>query len=173
MTEPTGKTPIEGSEREALDRPPIGNAPGNELVDVVVVLRPDTDDEPLGRVVTFLEGHGLAVENVYKRTGSLHVRGSSFGDFTTFTYANPGDFTDVTVGNHGAYSAGPGWDPASGLASPVGEKLLAALAPAPATSPAPAPSAEGTSRSGTPSRRSGRPPTRCGRWRRTRPRART
>jgi kumamolisin len=40
---------------------------------------------------------------------------------------------DITQGNNGAYSAGPGWDACSGLGSPNGIKLAAALAgPAPA-----------------------------------------
>ncbi len=44
--------------------------------------------------------------------------------------ASSGAFHDITKGNNGAYSAGPGWDPASGLGSPSGENLLAALTPA-------------------------------------------
>jgi kumamolisin len=31
---------------------------------------------------------------------------------------------DITVGNNGAYSAGPGWDACSGLGSPDGTELL-------------------------------------------------
>ncbi len=34
---------------------------------------------------------------------------------------------DITAGNNGAYSAGPGWDACTGLGSPDGSKLLAAL----------------------------------------------
>jgi kumamolisin len=34
---------------------------------------------------------------------------------------------DVTSGNNGSYSAGPGWDACSGLGSPHGAKLLSAL----------------------------------------------
>ncbi len=37
-------------------------------------------------------------------------------------------FHDITSGNNGGYSAGPGWDPCTGLGSPDGAKLLAALA---------------------------------------------
>jgi kumamolisin len=36
-----------------------------------------------------------------------------------------GDFRDITSGNNGAYSAGPGWDACSGLGSPNGAKLAA------------------------------------------------
>ncbi|HLM90702.1 MAG TPA: S53 family peptidase [Thermoplasmata archaeon] len=38
-----------------------------------------------------------------------------------------GALHDITVGNNGGYSAGPGWDACTGLGSPDGAKLLAAL----------------------------------------------
>lgn len=37
------------------------------------------------------------------------------------------DFNDITSGNNGAYSAGPGWDACSGLGSPVGAQVAVAL----------------------------------------------
>jgi kumamolisin len=50
---------------------------------------------------------------------------------------SPG-FRDITEGDNGAYQAGPGWDPCTGLGVPDGEALLAALGrPAPAA-PTPA-----------------------------------
>ncbi len=36
-------------------------------------------------------------------------------------------FRDITKGNNGTYSAGPGWDACSGLGSPVGSSLLSLL----------------------------------------------
>jgi kumamolisin len=36
-------------------------------------------------------------------------------------------FHDITDGNNGAYTAGPGWDPCTGLGSPDGQALLNAL----------------------------------------------
>ena len=39
----------------------------------------------------------------------------------------PPGFRDVTVGANGAYDAGPGWDPCTGLGIPDGTALLAAL----------------------------------------------
>jgi len=33
----------------------------------------------------------------------------------------------VTVGSNGAYDGGPGWDPCTGLGTPDGTALLAAL----------------------------------------------
>jgi kumamolisin len=46
----------------------------------------------------------------------------------------PGVFRDVTKGNNGTYTAGPGWDACTGVGVPVGTALLAALQgkPAPA-----------------------------------------
>ena len=41
---------------------------------------------------------------------------------------NPkGDFNSITSGNNGAYSAGPGWNPCTGLGSPIGTKVGSAL----------------------------------------------
>jgi kumamolisin len=51
-------------------------------------------------------------------------------------------FNDVTEGNNGAFSAGPGWDACTGLGSPIASALITLLAPAaptPAPTPAPAP----------------------------------
>ena len=39
----------------------------------------------------------------------------------------PTAFHDITVGTNGAYTAGPGWDPCTGLGSPNGQALLTAL----------------------------------------------
>jgi kumamolisin len=40
---------------------------------------------------------------------------------------DPGTFQDITSGNNGDYSAGPGWDPCTGWGSPNGATLLQAL----------------------------------------------
>jgi len=51
-------------------------------------------------------------------------------------------FRDITQGNNGGFSAGPGWDACSGLGSPVGTAVIAALAPTtPASGSKPAASA--------------------------------
>jgi kumamolisin len=41
--------------------------------------------------------------------------------------AGSGAFHDITIGSNGAFSAGPGWDAATGLGSPDGVNLLQAL----------------------------------------------
>ncbi|HTU76801.1 MAG TPA: S53 family peptidase [Trebonia sp.] len=59
--------------------------------------------------------------------------GKKFGLLQPLIYAgaSPGvgahGFNDITKGNNGAYSAGPGWDACSGLGSPVGATLLSLL----------------------------------------------
>ena len=47
-------------------------------------------------------------------------------------------FRDITSGNNGAFTAGPGWDACTGLGSPIGTaliKLLASAAPSPGKPP--------------------------------------
>jgi len=41
--------------------------------------------------------------------------------------AGKGGVHDITSGNNGAYSAKAGWDPCTGLGSPVGAELLHTL----------------------------------------------
>ncbi len=59
--------------------------------------------------------------------------GQPFGLIQPALYAGvtPGSdvagFRDITSGNNGAYSAGPGWDACSGLGSPIGTDLLTRL----------------------------------------------
>jgi kumamolisin len=42
-------------------------------------------------------------------------------------YQNPQVFRDITSGNNGAFSAGPGWDATTGLGSPNGAAIASAL----------------------------------------------
>ena len=46
-------------------------------------------------------------------------------------------FNDITQGNNGAFSAGPGWDACTGLGSPIAGRLIPLLAPASAGTKAP------------------------------------
>jgi kumamolisin len=56
---------------------------------------------------------------------------------TIYALTEPNNgFNDITQGNNGAYSAGPGWDPCTGLGSPIGTTLATLLATPPATPPA-------------------------------------
>ena len=54
--------------------------------------------------------------------------GRHVGFLNTALYAKgAGALHDITSGNNGAYQAGPGWDPCTGLGSPNGQALLSAL----------------------------------------------
>jgi kumamolisin len=54
--------------------------------------------------------------------------GKPVGFVNPLLYQNPnGDFNSITSGNNGAYSAGPGWNPCTGLGSPIGIQIAAAL----------------------------------------------
>ncbi|WP_422933649.1 S53 family peptidase [Sinomonas sp. P47F7] len=50
-----------------------------------------------------------------------------FGLAQPLLYSLKGGFRDITTGNNGAYHAGPGWDPCTGLGSPEGAALLGAI----------------------------------------------
>jgi len=52
---------------------------------------------------------------------------SRVGYVNAALYQNPSAFHDIISGNNGAFSAGPGWDPTTGLGSPDGGKILTAL----------------------------------------------
>jgi len=52
---------------------------------------------------------------------------SRVGFVNAALYQNASAFHDIVSGNNGAFSAGPGWDPTTGLGSPDGGKILSAL----------------------------------------------
>ncbi|HTV82198.1 MAG TPA: S53 family peptidase [Acidobacteriaceae bacterium] len=54
-------------------------------------------------------------------------RGKPGGFVNPTLYGDPQDFHDITQGGNGAYSAGPGWDPCTGLGSPDGDEIASAL----------------------------------------------
>lgn len=57
------------------------------------------------------------------------ANGHDAGFVNPALYGNPKALRDVTSGNNGAFSAGPGWDACTGLGSPNGAAVIAALAP--------------------------------------------
>ncbi|MEO6999012.1 MAG: S53 family peptidase [Terracoccus sp.] len=61
----------------------------------------------------------------------------SFSPLQSLLYPAPKAFNDITSGDNGAYSAAVGWDPCTGLGSPIGTAVLSALsgAAAPVTPP--------------------------------------
>ena len=64
-------------------------------------------------------------------------RGSNLGFINPTIYASAENgFNDITQGSNGAWNAGPGWDPCTGLGSPNGAQLITLLGTASATSTA-------------------------------------
>jgi len=60
--------------------------------------------------------------------------GKPVGFINPLLYQDAGtarDLNDITSGNNGAYSAGPGWDACSGLGSPIGSQVAATLGATP------------------------------------------
>jgi kumamolisin len=53
--------------------------------------------------------------------------GRRFGQIQPLLYSQTTGFHDVTTGNNGTYQAATGWDPCTGLGSPDGTALLAAI----------------------------------------------
>jgi kumamolisin len=73
---------------------------------------------PLWAGLTARLNQALSVQNPGTRLGFLNPQ----------LYAlNAAAFRDITSGDNGGYQAGPGWDACTGLGSPNGEALLAAL----------------------------------------------
>jgi kumamolisin len=58
--------------------------------------------------------------------------GKPVGFINPKLYANGRALKDITSGNNGAYQAGPGWDPCTGLGSPNGQAVLSLLSGTPA-----------------------------------------
>jgi kumamolisin len=53
--------------------------------------------------------------------------GKNTGFINPALYANPSAMTDIVSGNNNGYRCGPGWDPVTGLGTPKGSALLAAV----------------------------------------------
>jgi kumamolisin len=95
----------------------------------------------------FVVGGTSAVAPLW--TGLLARISQSIGHYTGFfnpiIYAHPNACHDITQGNNGAYSAGPGWDACSGNGSPNGQLILNLFS----ALPAPVAAFNGTPTSGT------------------------
>jgi kumamolisin len=56
------------------------------------------------------------------------AQGKSAGFVNATLYRAPQAFNDITQGNNGSFAAAKGWDACTGLGSPDGGKIAAALA---------------------------------------------
>jgi kumamolisin len=64
----------------------------------------------------------IALANAQNKTSA------GFVNPTLYESTNVKAFRDITQGNNGAFSAGPGWDACSGLGSPNGALIIQSLA---------------------------------------------
>jgi kumamolisin len=115
--------------------PPSANAGGRKgrgVPDVSGDADPATGYQVLVDGKSFVIGGTSAVAPLWAGLIALlnQKLGHSVGYLNPFLYqkaAPAGAFRDVTSGNNGAYQARAGWDACTGLGSPNGAKLLAAL----------------------------------------------
>jgi kumamolisin len=124
------------SYQNGINVPRSANPPhriGRGVPDVSAVADPET-----GVIVMHVDGNQLeAIGGTSASTplwASLIARlnqglGANCGFLNPVLYTKcaNGVLRDITVGNNGAYSAGPGWDACTGLGSPDGQRLLHAL----------------------------------------------
>ncbi len=111
--------------------PVIGASSGRGVPDVAgdadpstgYVIRVDGQTTVIGgtSAVAPLWAGLIALANAQNKTAAGFVNPALYG-------AETKAFRDITQGNNGGFTAGPGWDACSGLGSPVGAKVIAALA---------------------------------------------
>jgi kumamolisin len=111
-------------------KPPSGD--GRGVPDVCGDADPETGYSVLVDGKSLVIGGTSAVAPLWSGLIALlnQKLGKPLGFLQPVLYGLPpaaGAFHDITTGSNGAFSAGPGWDAASGLGSPSGEKLLQAL----------------------------------------------
>ena len=117
---------------------PAGTAPGRGVPDVAGCADPQTGYQVLVDGQSMVVGGTSAVAPLWAALicRMTQSTGQPFGLLQPLLYAGvtagtaAAGFQDITSGNNGAYPAGPGWDACTGLGSPNGTTLLAALGPA-------------------------------------------
>ena len=111
-------------------KPPAGG--GRGVPDVCGDADPDTGYNILVDGKSLVIGGTSAVAPLWSGLIALlnEKLGKPLGFLQPTLYGLPptgGAFHDIRTGSNGAFSAGPGWDPATGLGSPSGGQLLHAL----------------------------------------------
>ena len=113
--------------------PPTTQAGGRGVPDVAANADPVTGYQVIVDGSTTTIGGTSAVAPLYaglfaRINQALVQNGKSrVGFVNAALYQNPSAFHDIVSGDNGAFSAGPGWDPTTGLGSPDGGKILSAL----------------------------------------------
>ncbi len=110
--------------------PAGGSAGGRGVPDVAGDAAPETGYQVLVDGQSQVIGGTSAVAPLWAGLLALvnQKRGSTVGFVNQALYqAGESDFFDITSGNNGAFSAGPGWDACTGLGSPSGSQIAALL----------------------------------------------
>jgi kumamolisin len=115
--------------------PPSGSAGGRGVPDVSGDADPNSGYQILVDGQSMVVGGTSAVAPLWAGLIALinqHL-GKNLGFVNASLYtlpgypSNPGPIHDITSGSNGAYSAGPGWDPCTGLGTPDGARLSQTL----------------------------------------------
>ena len=122
--------PLPAFQASAKIKPPTGG--GRGVPDVCGDADPETGYSVLVDGESLVIGGTSAVAPLWSGLIALlnEKLGKPLGFLQPVIYGLPESadaFHDITSGSNGAFSAGPGWDAATGLGSPSGENLLAAL----------------------------------------------
>ena len=128
--------PLPAWQASANVKPPSGG--GRGVPDVSGDADPQTGYQVLVDGESLVIGGTSAVAPLWSGLIALlnEKLGRPLGFLQPTMYGLPktgGALHDITVGSNGAFSAGPGWDAATGLGSPSGENLLQALSGAGST----------------------------------------
>jgi len=102
------------------------NGPGRMVPDVSADADPNTGYNIVLHGAEIPIGGTSAVAPLY--AGLFAAFGTKLGFVTPELYLNQVCFNDITEGDNGAFRAGPGPDPCTGIGSPIGTKLANLLA---------------------------------------------
>src|SRR5439155_13201795 len=117
--------------------PPANGTGGRGVPDVAADADPSTGYTIRVDGETMTIGGTSAVAPLWAGLIALanQQNGISAGFINPVIYKNPAAFHDITVTNNGAFSAGPGWDPCTGLGSPIAPAVITAIRPPSPTTP--------------------------------------
>ncbi len=109
-----------------IGAPPSHGRPGRMVPDLAADADPDTGYLIIANGQEVQVGGTSAVAPLY--SGLFAAFGQKLGFVTPTLYQHPEAFVDITQGSNGAFSAGPGPDPCTGLGVPNGSALAALVA---------------------------------------------
>ncbi|MHB2019252.1 MAG: S53 family peptidase [Candidatus Xenobia bacterium] len=104
-----------------IPRRGVPDVAGNASTLTGYIVRVDGQEAPVGGTSAVAPLYAALTAQLGEATGK------PLGWLNPFFYQHPEAFNDITSGNNGGFSAGPGWDAVTGLGSPDGQKLLSAL----------------------------------------------